>query len=146
MSASRSDASLVPIFEESPRPRRSRTSHSPRRSPRKSSRSSYVGKLARSLKVTRILKDIAEARSLGIELSELSLNEMYASLQDARRQRAEYERQHPGRTFKYDSGEHRQLPYNDDGLDELKNMIIEEHKAKESTRNASATVNRKRAR
>ena len=92
------------------------------------------------------MKDIAEAKSLGIELNTLTLNELYASLRDARLQKIEFERRHPGKPFKYDSGDESQLPYHDDGLEALKTMIVEEHNDKETKRHASATPNRKRAR
>ena len=52
-----------------------------------------------------MLEDIAEAKRYGIELNTLPLNELSSSLRGARRQRTEFERQHPGKTFKYDLGE-----------------------------------------
>ncbi len=84
------------------------------------------------MKITRILQDIGEAKSYGIHLNDLTLNEMYSYLKDARRQRNEFERSHPGKLFQYDPRED-QLQFNDDGLDELKEMFIKEHAAKDSS-------------
>ena len=62
----------------------------------------FTSNAAQDFKVRRILKDINEARSYGIHINDISLNELYSYLRDARRQRQEFEREHPGKTFIYD--------------------------------------------
>ena len=53
---------------------------------------------------------------------------MYSYLRDARRQRREFEREHSGKIFKYDPMESQQFAWDDDGLDELKERVIQERK------------------
>jgi hypothetical protein len=79
------------------------------------------------------LQDIGEAKKYCIHLNDLTLNELYSYLKDARRQRNEFERSHPSKTFQYDPKEDQQFQYNDDGLDELKEMFIKEHSAKDKS-------------
>ena len=73
---------------------------------------------AERYKVRRILHDIEEARSMGIQLHTISLNELYSYLRDARKQKAEFEKHHHEK-FVYDPMEDQQFPHDTDGLDEL---------------------------
>ncbi len=94
-------------------------------SPRRRSKSGFSSRQARSLKVKGILKDIDEARDFGIELhNDLSLNELYSYLRDAREQRRAFESKHPNKTFVYDQNESQQAY--DDGLDELKQRFVKD--------------------
>ena len=96
-------------------------------SPRRRSKSGFSSRKARSLKVKGILKDIDEARDFGIELhNDLSLNELYSYLRDARKKRREFESKHPNKSFVYDQNESQQQAYDDDGLDELKRRFVKD--------------------
>ena len=88
-------------------------------STRRKSKSGFSSRQARSLQVKGILKDIDEARDFGIELhNDLSLNELYSYLHDARKQRRAFERKHPNKRFVYDQQESQQQAYDDNGLDD----------------------------
>ena len=64
------------------------------------------------------IQDIDEARDFGIELhNDLSLNELYSYLRDARKKRREFESKHPNKSFVDDQNESQQQAYDDDGLD-----------------------------
>ena len=99
-----------------------------RKSNRNSRKRHSFGKFATSFKISKILKDIAEARNLGIELNSLTLSELHSSLKRARQQKQVFEKHHPDKVFRYDSGEDSQLP--NDGLDELKEKILDKAKSK----------------
>ena len=88
----------------------------------------FSSKAARSFKVSRILKDIEEARNYGIQLNTISLNDMYSYLRDARKQRRDFERENPGKKFIYDPMESQQFAWDDDGLAELKERVVQERK------------------
>ena len=55
---------------------------------------------------------------MGIRLHTLSLNELYTSLRDARKQKAEFEKKHHEK-FVYDAMEDQQFAHDADGLDDL---------------------------
>ena len=92
--------------------------HTKRASRRKQS---FSGGETGAYKVRRILRDIDEARRYGIQLHTISLNELYSSLKQARKQKNTFEKAHPHNTrnrFVYDP-ENDEQPPSDDGLDEL---------------------------
>ena len=72
--------------------------------------------------------DTEEARKYGIQLNTISLNEMYSYLRDARKQRRDFERENPGKKFIYDPMESQQFAWDDDGLEELKERVVQERK------------------
>ena len=75
------------------------------------------------LKIRKLLRDIQEARSYGIALrNDISLNQLYFYLTDARKQKAEFEKHNAKGEFRYDDGEDEQPP-SDDGLDEIERTV-----------------------
>eukprot|EP00969_Alexandrium_andersonii_P373463 15484106-Alexandrium_andersonii.AAC.1 len=116
---------------------RSRRRASSRRRRSKSSRGSFAERHARSLKLKQILQDIAEARSYGIQLHELTLGELYSYLADARRQLHAFQAAHAGQPFRYDPQESQQFPYEDDGLDALEAAVLQAHAARAKRATAS---------
>ena len=88
-----------------------------------SRRQSFRRTEAGKYKVRQILSDIEEARSYGISLrNNISLNELYSYLADARKKKKDHEKKRPTERFKYDDGEEEQPPLND-GLDELSSKV-----------------------
>ena len=88
-----------------------------------------------ALRVSRVLKDITEAREHGIELSMLTLQDLYRKLKEARRQHKLFqESKRPGETFQYDSNEDQQNPYENDGLDDLQNKVLMNYRARTKKR------------
>ncbi len=79
---------------------------------------SFKTREAGNMKIRTILRDIEEARSMGIQLHTISLNDLYSSLLAARKQKAEFEKHHHEK-FVYDPMEDQQFPHDTDGLDEL---------------------------
>jgi hypothetical protein len=92
---------------------------------RKSKRHSFK-RAAGDYKLKKILNDIDDAKTLGVNLhSDISLNEMYSMLALARQQ---LKRHSPNRgKFKFDDM-HDEQPPEDDGLDELARRIRRESK------------------
>ena len=84
----------------------------------KANKNSFRSGEAGQFKIRRILRDIEEAKSLGIQLHTISLNELYSSLRDARKEKAGLEKHHHEK-FVYDPMEDQQFPHDTDGLDEL---------------------------
>ena len=69
------------------------------------------------------MRDIQEARKYGISLgNDVSLNQLYSLLADARKQKSQFEKKHPKGSFKYDDGEDEQPP-SDDGIDEVERNV-----------------------
>jgi len=87
---------------------------------------------ASNYKLRRILQDIDEARGYGIQLYEISLNELYSFLKDARKQKAAFEREHPKGKFKYDPEEDGQNPYDNDGLADLETEVKKKRRRSKS--------------
>ena len=95
------------------------------RSRRPSKRHSFKH-AAGSFKLKQILKDIEDAKQLGIHLyNDISLNEMYSMLTHARQQLKAHNSSR-GR-FKFDDMGDAQ-PYGDDGLDELTHKVRQQFK------------------
>ena len=73
---------------------------------------------------------------------------MYSYLRDARKQRREFEREHPGKKFIYDPMESQQFGWDDDGLNELKERVIQERRDGKhllrKQRNGSGTKTKRR--
>lgn len=88
------------------------------RSKRQARKTSFRSGEAGRYKVRKILHDIEDARSMGIQLHTISLNELYSSLRDARKEKAGLEKHHHEK-FVYDPMEDQQFPHDTDGLDEL---------------------------
>ena len=88
------------------------------RSKKEARKNSFKSREAGRYKVRKILDDIEEARSMGIKLHTISLNELNNYLRHARKQKAEFE-QHLHGKFVYDPMEHQQFPHDTDGLDDL---------------------------
>ena len=67
---------------------------------------SFLKRSLKTLKLRQLLRDITEARKLGVDLFTLSLDEFHARLEDARRQYRQHVNagQRAG-TFLYDNGE-----------------------------------------
>ena len=83
------------------------------------------------LKVRRVLKDIAEAKEYGVELNTLTLNELYRKLKETRLQHELFQKGHrSGEQFVYDSNEDQQNQFETEGLDDLKDRVVREYKAK----------------
>ena len=103
------------------------------RSKRQFRKKSFRSGEASQYKVRKILKDVEEARSMGIQLHTLSLNELYNSLREARKQKAEFEKHHRGK-FVYDPMEDQQFPFHTDGLHELAVQAIRETRRKRKSK------------
>jgi hypothetical protein len=88
-----------------------------------SKRQSFKRNEASKYKIRQILHDIDEARTYGISLrNNISLNELYSYLADARKQKKEHDKKRPKGRFQYDDGVEEQPPL-DDGLDELTDKV-----------------------
>ena len=86
--------------------------------PSKRKKGSVKSSVACKFKISRILKDIEEAQTYGIHLHEISLTELYSYLNDARKQKAVFDKKNQKGRFRYDPIEDEQPP-DTDGLSEL---------------------------
>ena len=106
-------------------------------------RQSFKRHEAGQYKVRHILHDIDEARAYGISLrNNISLNELYSYLADARKQKKEHEKKRPKDRFQYDDGEDEQPPLND-GLDELASKVRMLRKIKNMKKRRGSIQSRK---
>ena len=116
--------------------------------PPKSSKSpnSFLKRSLRTIKLRQVLRDIEEARALGVDLFTLSLGEFYARLAEARRQLRQHMNSGQGAdTFAYDMMEDTQNPWDESGLDELKRKVLRDHdRHKKRRRSASRKASKSR--
>ncbi len=116
--------------------------------PPKSSKSqnSFLKRSLRTIKLRQLLRDIEEARTLGVDLFTLSLGEFYARLAEARRQIRQHMNSGQGAdTFAYDMMEDTQNPWDESGLDDLKRKVLRDHdRHKKRRRSASRKASKSR--
>ncbi len=116
--------------------------------PPKSSKSqdSFLKRSLRTIKLRQLLRDIEEARTLGVDLFTLSLGEFYARLQEARQQLRQHMNSGQGAdTFAYDMMEDTQNPWDESGLDDLKRKVLRDHdRHKKRRRSASRKASKSR--
>ena len=92
----------------------------------------------------QILNDIEDARSYGISLrNNISLNELYSYLVDARRQKTDHEKKRPKETFHYDDGEEEQPPL-EDGLDDLSSKVRVRKASKRKKKRGTSSKRKRR--
>jgi len=105
---------------------------------------SFLKRSLKTLKLRQLLRDIAEARKLGVDLFTLSLDEFYARLEEARRQyRQHVNAGQRASTFLYDNGEDSEA-----GLDELTRKVLRDHdrhRKRRRSRSAKASPKRRRS-
>ena len=117
--------------------------------PPKSSKSqdSFLKRSLRTIKLRQVLRDIEEARTLGVDLFTLSLGEFYARLAEVRRQLRQHMNSGQGAdTFAYDNMEDAQIRWaSEPGLDELKRKVLRDHdRHKKRRRSASRKASKSR--